>query len=55
MKNQYTINLLKGNHGIWLFVKKDDKHLFEQAGLKTPSEALQFALQIIEQEEKETK
>lgn len=60
MKYQYEINLLKGDHGIWLFVSNKDKGppgkpqlLFEQAAIKSVEEAFKFAAQVIANEEHE--
>ncbi len=52
MKHQYTIALLPGNHGIWLFVRKSGEVVFEQAGIKTIDDAFTFAKAAIEAEEK---
>lgn len=51
MKAEYNVNLLRGNHGIWLFVSKNGKVVFEQAGLKTPDEAMDYAKAVIRAEE----
>lgn len=48
----YDVALLKGNHGIWLFVKKDGQVIFEQSGIKSVETALQYAKAVIEHEEK---
>jgi hypothetical protein len=52
MKSEYDINLLQGNHGIWLFVRKNNEVVFEQPGIKTIEEALKYAKAVIEFEEK---
>lgn len=52
MNAEYTVDLLKGVHGIWLFVKKDGRVVFEQAGLKTVDEAFEYAKAVIKYEEK---
>jgi len=52
IKNAYDVALLQGNHGIWLFVRKDDKVVFEQSGIKSVKEALDYARAVIEAEEK---
>lgn len=53
MKGEYKITLLNADHGIWMFVSKNDKVVSEQAGLKTPEQALKYALAVILSEEKE--
>lgn len=50
LKHHYETSFIKGNHGIWLFIKKDNKTIFEQAGL-TLDEACQWIKQIIHHEE----
>lgn len=47
MNKVYTAELLPGNHGIWLFVKQNGIVIFEQAGLKTVEDALDFAKGVI--------
>jgi len=51
MKHEYSISLLEGNHGIWLFVNGDNGVIFEQPGIKTVAAALEMAKIIIEAEE----
>jgi len=53
MKAEYSVNLLNGNHGIWVLVSKNGKVVFEQAGIASPEIALQYALSVISYEEKE--
>jgi len=50
LKHHYETSFIHGNHGIWLFVKKDNVLVFEQAGL-TLDEACQWIKQIVEHEE----
>ena len=51
MKADYTITLLPADHGIWLLVAKRSKVVSEQSGLKTPEQALKYALAVILSEE----
>ncbi len=48
----YTVKLIEGHSGIWLFVMKGEQTLFEQPCLKTIEEALEFARSAIVFEEK---
>jgi hypothetical protein len=53
MKAEYSVNLLNGNHGVWLFVSKNGKVVLEQAGIKTAGQAIDYAKAVIEEEEKQ--
>jgi hypothetical protein len=51
MLAEYSVNLLNGNHGIWLFVSKNGKVVIEQAGIKTVAKAMELAAAVITSEE----
>lgn len=53
MKAQYVIDLLNGEHGVWLFISKNGKVVCEQAGIQSPGQAIDFAKAVILSEEKE--
>jgi hypothetical protein len=52
MKNDYDVVLLRGEHGIWLFIHKNTNVIFEQSGIKSLKEAMAYAAAVIEAEEK---
>lgn len=53
MKYNYQIDLIIGNHGIWLFVNKNGKLVYEQAGLDNIDNVLARTKAVIEYEEKQ--
>jgi hypothetical protein len=55
VNHQYRISLLKGEHGIWVLVADlnlpgdiKSQVIFEQSGLRTLDEALQYAQAAIQ-------
>lgn len=51
IKDEYDVVLLQGNHGIWLFIKKYDVTIFEQAGFKNLDDVFACAKAVIEAED----